>query len=109
MPRLDADLGQHGIFLHRLRRKRPVEVVDERDGVLEETLLTANAQSGFAPFYCVHELSFLPSMPFEMSFPLLFGVLLVAGMVGGEMARSARLPRIMATCWWASRWRRSRT
>jgi len=40
-------------------------------------------------------LSFLPSMPFEMSFPLLFGVLLVAGMVGGEMARSARLPRII--------------
>ncbi|MGZ5082831.1 MAG: cation:proton antiporter domain-containing protein, partial [Usitatibacter sp.] len=30
-----------------------------------------------------------------MSFALLFGVLLVAGMVGGEMARSAKLPRII--------------
>ena len=40
-------------------------------------------------------LGFLPSLPFELSFPLLFGVLLVAGMVGGEMARSVRLPRII--------------
>jgi Kef-type K+ transport system membrane component KefB len=40
-------------------------------------------------------LAFLPSLPFELSFPLMFGVLLVAGMVGGEMAMSAKLPRII--------------
>ena len=40
-------------------------------------------------------LGFLPSLPFEMSFPLLFGVLLVAGMLGGELARGLRLPRII--------------
>jgi Kef-type K+ transport system membrane component KefB len=40
-------------------------------------------------------LGFLPSLPFEMSFPLLFGVLLVAGMLGGEIARGLRLPRII--------------
>ncbi|HEY4998821.1 MAG TPA: cation:proton antiporter [Usitatibacter sp.] len=40
-------------------------------------------------------LAFLPSLPFEMSFALLFGVLLLAGMLGGEMARSVRLPRII--------------
>lgn len=40
-------------------------------------------------------LGFLPSLPFEMSFPLLFGVLLLAGMLGGEVARSVRLPRII--------------
>jgi Kef-type K+ transport system membrane component KefB len=40
-------------------------------------------------------LGFLPTVPFEMSFPLLFGVLLVAGMAGGEVARSAKLPRII--------------
>ncbi|HEX7404196.1 MAG TPA: cation:proton antiporter, partial [Usitatibacter sp.] len=40
-------------------------------------------------------LGFLPTVPFEMSFPLLFGVLLVAGMLGGEVARSVRLPRII--------------
>ena len=38
---------------------------------------------------------FLPTLPFEMSYPLLFGVLLVAGMLGGEMARMIRLPRII--------------
>ncbi len=38
---------------------------------------------------------FLPSLPFTLSYPLLFGVLLVAGMLGGEMARSFRLPRII--------------
>jgi Kef-type K+ transport system membrane component KefB len=38
---------------------------------------------------------FLPSLPFTLSYPLLFGVLLVAGMLGGEMARSVRLPRII--------------
>lgn len=39
--------------------------------------------------------SFLPALPFELSYPLLFGVLLVAGMLGGELARSARLPRMI--------------
>src|SRR5512140_2255780 len=38
---------------------------------------------------------FLPSLPLEFSYPLLFAVLLVAGMLGGEMARAARLPRII--------------
>ena len=38
---------------------------------------------------------FLPTLPLELSFPLMFGVLLVAGMVGGEMARAVRLPRII--------------
>jgi Kef-type K+ transport system membrane component KefB len=40
-------------------------------------------------------LEFLPSWPFVLSYPLLFGVLLVAGMIGGEIARSAKLPRII--------------
>ena len=40
-------------------------------------------------------LGFLPTVPFEMSFPLLFGVLLVAGMLGGEVARGLKLPRII--------------
>ena len=39
--------------------------------------------------------SFLPSLPLELSYPLLFGVLLVAGMMGGELARFMRLPRII--------------
>src|SRR6478735_6146523 len=39
--------------------------------------------------------TFLPSLPLTFSYPLLFAVLLVAGMLGGEMARSARLPRIV--------------
>jgi Kef-type K+ transport system membrane component KefB len=39
--------------------------------------------------------AFLPSLPFELSYPLLFGVLLLAGMLGGEMARAIRLPRII--------------
>ena len=39
--------------------------------------------------------SFLPSLPLELSYPLLFGVLLVAGMMGGELARLLRLPRII--------------
>ena len=38
---------------------------------------------------------FLPSLPFELSYPLLFGVLLVAGMLGGELARWAHLPRMI--------------
>jgi hypothetical protein len=28
-------------------------------------------------------------------------VLLVAGMLGGEMARASRLPRILGYVWWA--------
>ena len=40
-------------------------------------------------------LSFLPSLPFELSYPLLFGVLLVAGVVGGELARVLRMPRLV--------------
>jgi Kef-type K+ transport system membrane component KefB len=39
--------------------------------------------------------TFLPTLPLQFSYPLLFGVLLVAGMLGGEMARAARLPRII--------------
>ncbi len=39
--------------------------------------------------------SFLPSLPLELSYPLLFGVLLVAGMMGGELARFLRMPRII--------------
>jgi Kef-type K+ transport system membrane component KefB len=39
--------------------------------------------------------SFLPTLPLTFSYPLLFGVLLVAGMIGGEIARSLRLPRII--------------
>lgn len=39
--------------------------------------------------------SFLPSLPLQLSYPLLFGVLLVAGMAGGEAARFLRLPRIL--------------
>src|SRR4051812_6934228 len=38
---------------------------------------------------------FLPSLPFSLSYPLLFGVLLVAGMLGGELARIARIPRMV--------------
>ena len=39
--------------------------------------------------------SFLPSLPLELSYPLLFGVLLVAGMMGGELVRFMKLPRII--------------
>ncbi len=39
--------------------------------------------------------AFLPSLPFALSYPLLFGVLLVAGMLGGEAARAVHLPRIL--------------
>jgi Kef-type K+ transport system membrane component KefB len=38
---------------------------------------------------------FLPTLPLTFSYPLLFGVLLVAGMIGGEIARTLRLPRIL--------------
>ncbi len=39
--------------------------------------------------------TFLPTLPLQMSYPLMFGVLLVAGMMGGELARLLRLPRII--------------
>ena len=39
--------------------------------------------------------AFLPTLPFQLSYPLLFGVLLVAGMLGGEIARALRLPRMI--------------
>ena len=39
--------------------------------------------------------AFLPSLPLQFSYALLFGVLLVAGMLGGETARHFRLPRII--------------
>ena len=39
--------------------------------------------------------TFLPSLPLQFSYPLLFAVLLVAGMLGGELARASRLPRIV--------------
>src|SRR6478752_3898615 len=39
--------------------------------------------------------SFLPTLPLQLSYPLMFGVLLVAGMMGGELARALRLPRIL--------------
>ncbi len=41
------------------------------------------------------ESRFLPSLPLELNYALLFGVLLVAGMLGGEAARQAKLPRII--------------
>ncbi|HQZ45808.1 MAG TPA: cation:proton antiporter [Usitatibacteraceae bacterium] len=41
------------------------------------------------------DLAFLPTLPLTMSYPLLFGVLLVAGMLGGEAARQLRLPRVI--------------
>jgi Kef-type K+ transport system membrane component KefB len=41
------------------------------------------------------DLRFLPTLPLTLSYPLLFGVLLVAGMLGGEAARQLRLPRII--------------
>jgi len=41
------------------------------------------------------DVSFLPSLPLQLSYPLLFGVLLVAGMLGGEATRLLRLPRVI--------------
>ncbi len=41
------------------------------------------------------DLRFLPDLPLTLSYPLLFGVLLVAGMLGGEVARHLRLPRLV--------------
>ena len=39
--------------------------------------------------------AFLPGIPFDLSYALLFGALLVLGMLGGETARHFRLPRII--------------
>ena len=39
--------------------------------------------------------TFLPSLPLTLSYPLLFGALLVIGMLGGETARLFKLPRII--------------
>ena len=39
--------------------------------------------------------AFLPTLPFALSYPLLFGTLLIAGMLGGEAARILRLPRVL--------------
>ena len=38
---------------------------------------------------------FLPQFPLALSYPLLFGLLLIAGMLGGEAARALGLPRIV--------------
>ena len=38
---------------------------------------------------------FLPQFPLALSYPLLFGLLLLAGMLGGEAARALGLPRIV--------------
>jgi len=38
---------------------------------------------------------FLPAWPLAVSYPLLFGVLLLGGLLGGETARLMRLPRIL--------------
>src|SRR5207302_1680330 len=49
-----------------------------------------------APFYLGSmNPAFLPQLPFALSYPLLFGLLLVAGMLGGEAARAVRLPRLL--------------
>ena len=40
-------------------------------------------------------LDFLPAWPMHLSYPLLFGVLLVVGMMGGEIARLMRMPRVI--------------
>src|SRR5688572_20063988 len=39
--------------------------------------------------------AFLPSLPLPLSYPLLFGVLLLAGMIGGEASRRLGLPRVI--------------
>src|SRR5690606_5161462 len=41
------------------------------------------------------DFSFLPTLPFDLSLPLLFGVLLVAAMLGGAIARVVRAPRVV--------------
>lgn len=55
----------------------------------------APALSQLASFYLDMNLDFLPSWPMQLSYPLLFGALLVVGMMGGEIARRLRLPRIL--------------
>jgi Kef-type K+ transport system membrane component KefB len=40
-------------------------------------------------------LDFLPSWPMHLSYALLFGALLVVGMMGGELARQMRMPRVV--------------
>ncbi len=52
------------------------------------------AQATVLPFYCEMK-SFLPELPLALSYPLLFGVLLVGGMLGGELARTLKLPRMI--------------
>ena len=47
--RVGADLGQEGIFLHRLGAERAVEIVDQRDGLLVE-LRHCRAPAGSAGF-----------------------------------------------------------
>lgn len=41
------------------------------------------------------EAKFLPELPLTLSYPLLFGVLVLAGMLGGELARRLHLPRVL--------------
>src|SRR5580765_2686858 len=41
------------------------------------------------------DMSFLPAFPPQLSYALLFGLLLVTGMLGGEVARRLRLPRVI--------------
>jgi Kef-type K+ transport system membrane component KefB len=61
----------------------------------KKLLRTVDAQGPIAHSTEDMSLPFLPSLPFEMSYPLLFGALLVAGMLGGEFARLLRMPRII--------------
>jgi Kef-type K+ transport system membrane component KefB len=61
----------------------------------KKLLTTCRAQAALR--YCTWDmdLDFLPSWPMTLSYPLLFGALLVVGMMGGELARQARLPRVI--------------
>src|SRR5512141_2690329 len=61
----------------------------------KKLLRTGDAQNAILHSIEDMNLAFLPSLPFEMSYPLLFGALLVAGMLGGEIARQVKLPRIL--------------
>src|SRR5258708_36844970 len=58
----------------------------------KKLLLTACAQFGLRHSTCSMNLEFLPTWPFLLSYPLLFGVLLVAGMIGGGVAGAAKPP-----------------
>src|SRR5258708_15117931 len=60
----------------------------------KKLLLTRFAQFGLRHSTCSMNLEFLPTWPFLLSYPLLFGVLLVAGMIGGGIAPRAPLPRL---------------